>query len=57
MAQQVTRAQALTVDCPACQAKAGDSCTQPTDNGRKAVAWVHLARESAFQFPPEDAEQ
>lgn len=30
--------------CPNCQSKAGDPCTQPTENGRKNVPWYHHAR-------------
>lgn len=36
-----------SVPCPACQAKAGEKCTAPTDTGRRPVEWVHLAREVA----------
>lgn len=35
------------VACPACQAPAGEPCTQPTDNGRRVVRWAHLSREDA----------
>jgi hypothetical protein len=41
-----TRA-ARAVACPACYAPAGEPCTQPTDNGRRAVGWHHLSREDA----------
>lgn len=37
----------LTVSCPNCQAAPGQPCTQPTDMGRKAVTWFHIAREDA----------
>lgn len=33
-----------TVDCPNCQAKAGQKCTQPTQTSRTAVDWYHYAR-------------
>ena len=33
--------------CPNCQSGPGEACTQPTDTGRAAVSWVHMARESA----------
>lgn len=35
---------ALQRTCPACHAKPGRRCTQPTDTGRKAVDWLHLSR-------------
>jgi hypothetical protein len=35
---------AMTVQCPACQAKPGEPCHVPTDNGRRNVGWYHLAR-------------
>lgn len=35
------------VPCPNCQAPSGERCTQPTDTGRRDVAWVHLARSSS----------
>lgn len=38
---------AKMVDCPNCQSKANAKCTQPTESGRKAVRWVHSAREQA----------
>ncbi|WNM65017.1 hypothetical protein SEA_APIARY_94 [Rhodococcus phage Apiary] len=31
-------------DCAACGARAGESCTTPTDTGRRAVTWTHYAR-------------
>jgi len=31
-------------DCPTCQAKAGDRCTHPTDNGRREVKAYCLGR-------------
>lgn len=34
----------LEVGCPACQAKPGEPCTQPTDTGRRSVRWYHHAR-------------
>lgn len=30
--------------CPACNAQPHEPCTQPTDFGRREVAWYHLAR-------------
>lgn len=36
---------ARQVQCPNCQAKPKQKCTQPTDTGRKPVRWVHLERE------------
>lgn len=50
-----TVAQAQTVTCPNCQAPPGTPCTQPTDTGRRSVAWVHLARQSAFSESSEGA--
>jgi hypothetical protein len=38
---------ALDRPCPTCQAKPGDPCTRPVDDGRVPVAWHHLARESS----------
>lgn len=38
----ITRGQ--TVPCPTCLATAGQPCTVPTDSGRRAVTWVHVAR-------------
>ena len=35
------------VPCLNCGAKPGDWCTQPTENGRREVFWVHSAREGA----------
>lgn len=55
-AQNVTLQQAMSVACPACHSKPGKPCTQPTNTGRKPVAWVHLVRESAFMFPPEESD-
>jgi len=46
----VTRAQAHSVRCPNCYAQPGQKCTQPTDDGRRAVPWVHLAREHEYQL-------
>lgn len=43
-----TTAQAQTVTCPACNAQPGRPCTQPTDNTRKPVTWVHLSRQDAY---------
>lgn len=34
----------IDVECPACLAKPLHPCTQPTDTGRRAVSWFHLAR-------------
>lgn len=34
----------LNVVCSNCNAQPGKMCTQPTDTGRKAVPWVHVAR-------------
>lgn len=34
----------LAVACPACQVKAGQKCTAPTDTSRREVAWTHSAR-------------
>lgn len=31
-------------ECPNCHSKPGEACTQPTDTGRRPVAWVHLSR-------------
>ena len=45
----VTVAQAQTMWCDNCNAQPGKPCTQPADNGRKPVAWVHLARTAAFE--------
>lgn len=39
----------LAVSCPNCQAKPGEPCTQPTDTGRRPVAFVHSARITAFE--------
>jgi hypothetical protein len=46
---KTTREQAHTVTCPNCQAQPGRRCSQPTDTGRRDVAWVHLAREDAYR--------
>ena len=40
--------QALSVICPNCGSVWDKSCTQPTDTGRRAVPWVHLAREAEY---------
>lgn len=45
----ITVAQAQTEVCENCNAQAGQPCTQPTDTGRKPVAWVHLIREDAYR--------
>lgn len=47
-----TRSQAQTVDCPACYAKAGATCTQPTELGRRPVDYVHVSREGAYERTP-----
>lgn len=44
-----TTAQAQTVVCPNCNAQPNKPCTQPTDDGRVAVSWVHLARTSYYE--------
>ena len=38
---------ALSIDCIVCNAKAGEKCNQPTDNGRKPMPerWYHFSRE------------
>jgi len=36
-------------ECPICQAKPGESCTQPTSTSRKVVAWFHSERERVEQ--------
>ena len=30
--------------CPNCNAQKGEGCTQPTQTGRRLVAWFHNAR-------------
>lgn len=51
----VTIAEAQTVPCPACQAPAGQPCTQPTSTARRTVPWVHKSREFAWQsMQPQD---
>jgi hypothetical protein len=45
---KITREQARAAGCPNCTSGPGQWCTQPTDNGRRAVPWVHLARESEY---------
>lgn len=35
---------ALFEVCPACNAQPGKPCTQPTDNSRTNVSWLHYAR-------------
>lgn len=35
------------VGCTNCNAKPGEPCTQPDDNGRHNVSWFHLAREAS----------
>lgn len=30
--------------CPACLAPVGETCTAPSDTGRKPVSWHHLSR-------------
>jgi hypothetical protein len=37
------------VPCPACLVPAGEPCTRPTDTTRLPVAWVHSAREDAYE--------
>lgn len=32
------------IECPVCQAKAGEKCTAPTNTGRKPVTWLHAGR-------------
>lgn len=36
----------MLIRCPACQAGVGQPCTQPTETGRRAVRWLHIAREA-----------
>lgn len=38
-----------TLPCPACNAQAGEPCSQPTNTSRKPVNWHHLIRESHAQ--------
>lgn len=45
-----------SVFCPACQALEGESCTHPTDTGRREVGWVHFAREDAYHTQSATAE-
>lgn len=40
---------ALEVRCPACQSRPGQGCTQPTNTGRRTVAWWHTARTDRAQ--------
>ena len=40
-----TTTEARAIACPTCNALAHHPCTQPTDTGRIAVPWVHMARE------------
>ena len=35
------------VFCAVCQAKPGESCTTPTDTGRRLVTWYHFTRVAA----------
>jgi hypothetical protein len=35
----------ITRVCPACNAKPGQPCTQPTDTSRRNVSWFHYPRE------------
>ena len=37
----------LLIQCPNCAAPVGRRCTIPTDDGRKSVRWVHMARMDA----------
>lgn len=39
----------IDVPCPNCQAPAGERCTAPTNTGRTAVSWFHVARSTAAQ--------
>lgn len=48
----MSAAVARDVTCPNCNAQPGQPCTQPTDTSRKAVAWVHSAREVNAEKPP-----
>lgn len=45
----VTVAQAQTMTCPNCNVQPGQPCTQPIDNGRKPVSWVHLVRAEVYR--------
>lgn len=36
------------ITCPACQARPGQPCTQPTDTSRRPVTWEHSARTDAM---------
>lgn len=36
----------MLVGCPNCMSPIGFPCSQPTDDGRRPVAWFHLAREA-----------
>jgi len=45
MSAEAKRMAAMQATCPSCQSKPDRKCTQPTDNGRKPVRWVHLERE------------
>ncbi len=44
---------ALDIMCPACLARPGKPCTQPTETSRKNVSWFHFARIDATQYPEE----
>ncbi len=48
----------LDRECSVCLSPAGEPCTQPTDRGRRTVAWYHLDREFGIQssevFPTSD---
>jgi hypothetical protein len=35
--------------CPACNAQPGQKCTTPTNTTRRAVPWIHWAREDLIQ--------
>lgn len=34
------------VTCPACFARVGEPCTQPTDSSRRNVSWFHASRKA-----------
>lgn len=40
----------MAIVCTTCNAGPGKSCSQPTENGRRTVAWFHAAREDGLTW-------
>ncbi|WP_158636103.1 zinc finger domain-containing protein [Tsukamurella sputi] len=43
---------AVALPCPACAARPGEKCTEPTNTGRRRVEWLHYSRTDQLEGAP-----